>query len=857
MSAPRAPLFACLSASLIFLSAPQVLAETPTDEAVPAVDAAAESTQATEASEVAPVEAQKRKERKGIEEITVTARRREESLEQAPLTITAFSSEDLEANDIRSLEDVTQFVPNLQFDQAAGSSNASRIYLRGVGNGDTIITDDNGVGIYVDSVFLPRAAGTLLAVSDVERVEVLAGPQGTLYGKNTIGGLVNYITRKPQWEYEGNASLRVGTYGQLDTGLVFNAPLVDEKAALRISLATRSNEGYARNSFRDQDVQDSRSLNGRVQLLLQPTESLEVLLSAAQSVAREHGYAPKCKFNSEPGGLTARLFPGFGAACLDDEQRRSVRRVARDGQLEDELRTLSTYMQMTWSASDALTVKSTTAWNRNKVSGSGDGDATQLAVFNGAPSDFDKGQQSSIAQELNFSGEFDVASSRVNWIGGVFGLVEDNFDKQFDTDRSSTVTEVGGTPVLVPRVIARDPRSGAETLAAPQAATDAGFIAASNGFEKECAPGTLETIMDADQNPVRNALGRVLQGCSRLFEGVQTKSRLRSNVTSYAAFGNFDIALTDKLSFAAGVRYTHERRRTYRFRQVNEDDRDRLITPLGRGGLLQVDGIRTDFERSIRIGKWTPALSLTYVFADNFTAYMNHSRGFKSGGFNGRVEGDGNERVEYDPETLSSYEIGFKSNWLDRRLTVNAAYFHSDYVDIQLPNVQITNGGRLSVVVDNAGRASLNGVDLSITGRVSAGLTLRGTFGITAARYEKFEGGNSNDRLIGTPTYSGNVTASYVTDLGRFGELGSRISWAHNGQKGSDSADNRSTHVNKYGTLSAGLSLALPDGKTEIALNGSNLLNREYFLTGIALGNTTLRYFAPPRNFSLEIRREF
>jgi iron complex outermembrane recepter protein len=855
MSATRAPVLACLSASLVLLSTPLASAEPSTGESTRSEDAAAASA-APDAAQTPDVKATKEKGKK-IEEITITARRREESLEQAPLTVTAFDSEELEANDIRSLEDVTQFVPNLQFDQAAGSSNASRIYLRGVGNGDTIITDDNGVGIYVDSVFLPRAAGTLLAVSDVERVEVLAGPQGTLYGKNTIGGLVNYITRKPQWEYEGNASLRVGTYGQLDTGLVMNFPLVNERAALRVSLATRSNDGYARNSFRNQDVQDSRSLNGRVQLLLQPAEELELLFSAAQSVAREHGYAPKCKFNTEPGGLTARLFPGFGEACRDDEQRRSVRRVARDGQLEDELKTISTYMQMTWTAADWMTVKSTTAWNRNNVSGSGDGDATQFPVFNGAPSDFDKGQQDSIAQELNFSGEFDVAARKVNWIGGFFGLVEDNFDKQFDTDRPSTVTEVGGTPVAVPKVIA--PFAGVETLAAPEGATAGGFIAASNGFGP-CIDTPVTVTVDGTPTgtPVRNAANtRDLMACTRMFEGVQTKSRLRSNVTSYAAFGNFDIALTDKLSFAAGVRYTHERRRTSRFRQVSENDRARLITPLGRGGALQLDGIRTDFERSIRIGKWTPSLSLTYVVNDSLTLYANHSRGFKSGGFNGRVEGDGNERVEYDPEILSGYEAGFKSDWLDRRLIVNAAYFHSDYVDVQLPNVQITNGGRLSVVVDNAGRASINGLDLSITGRVTSALTLRATTGITAARYEKFDGGNSNDRLIGTPTYSGSLTASYRMDVGRFGELSSRLTWSHQGQKASDSADNRSTHVNKYGTLSGGLSLALPDGKTEIALNGSNLLNREYFLTGISLGNTTLRYFAPPRQFSVEIRRDF
>ena len=105
--------------------------------------------------------------------------------------------------------------------------------------------------------------------------------------------------------------------------------------------------------------------------------------------------------------------------------------------------------------------------------------------------------------------------------------------------------------------------------------------------------------------------------------------------------------------------------------------------------------------------------------------------------------------------------------------------------------------------------------------------------------------------------YSGNLTATYRMDVGRLGELTSRLSWSYNGDKASDSVDFRSTHVDKYGVLGAGLTLNLPDGKTAIALNGSNLLNRTYFLTAIPAGDTTLRYFAPPRTFSLEVRREF
>jgi iron complex outermembrane receptor protein len=131
----------------------------------------------------------------GVEEIVVMARKRAENMQATPVAITAFTDADLVDKDIRRIQEVGQTVPTLQFDPAVGQANSARVYLRGVGNGDPISSDDPGVGIYVDGVFLPRAQGALLTVADVQQVEVLRGPQGTLFGKNTIGGAVSITTR--------------------------------------------------------------------------------------------------------------------------------------------------------------------------------------------------------------------------------------------------------------------------------------------------------------------------------------------------------------------------------------------------------------------------------------------------------------------------------------------------------------------------------------------------------------------------------------------------------------------------------------------------------------------------------------
>jgi len=154
------------------------------------------------ASETAPASALKSASETGegaidIEEITVTARKREETLEQTPIAITAFTATDIEDRDIRQIEELTSSVPTLQFDNATGNTSSARIYLRGVGDGDPISSDDPGVGIYLDGVFLPREEGALLTLEDGTSVQVLRGPQGTLFAKNTIGGAVSITTRRP------------------------------------------------------------------------------------------------------------------------------------------------------------------------------------------------------------------------------------------------------------------------------------------------------------------------------------------------------------------------------------------------------------------------------------------------------------------------------------------------------------------------------------------------------------------------------------------------------------------------------------------------------------------------------------
>jgi iron complex outermembrane recepter protein len=178
------------------------------------------------------------------EEVIVTARRREESLQEVPLAVTALSADQLETQSVRTLEDVTALVPNIKINSGRATSNTINAYIRGVGQNDPLWGFEPGVGVYIDDVFVARPQGALLDVYDVERVEILRGPQGTLYGKNTIAGAIKYVTRDIVGDTRVNASVTGGSYNQLDAKLSASTPVIDERLYVGAAVAYLQRDGY-------------------------------------------------------------------------------------------------------------------------------------------------------------------------------------------------------------------------------------------------------------------------------------------------------------------------------------------------------------------------------------------------------------------------------------------------------------------------------------------------------------------------------------------------------------------------------------------------------------------------------------
>ncbi len=881
-----------LSASLGVLAASTLALPASADESTPSASES-ESVAQSDGSNAAPAESAKpRKSSTAIEEITVTARKREENLQETPIAITAFTDEDLKSQGITRINDIEESVPNLQFDQAVGQSNAARIYIRGVGNGDPIATDDPGVGLYVDGVYLPRAQGALLSTADIAQVDVLRGPQGTLFGKNTIGGAVNITTRKPSMDgFSGEGEIRLGNYDTVETKLAVNIPIVPERFASRVSFVTQQRDGFTKNRFLggDSTLGRRRLLAGRAQFLLMATDTLEFNLSADHSNEPNTPFPGKCKLvgldpASDTGagadniavaisgaGQAANLGPN-GEVGSNIDSSPAGRAIARnsfaracetssnigefksriDGKTEDELKTFGTNLTATWSASEAFTFKSISSWRRNETKRAADADLTEFAITQSGRNDNDNQTQDAWSQEFNFSGV--AMDNKLKWTTGLYAFSE--YNKENDRGQGTPLTNINPAPLLTSEI----PVAALRTFLAPRnPALDP------DGPGPLLGPGPmLNGIAPASTCPQN------LAGTFACFRGVMTGGFTKSTGQSYAAYSQLTYDVSDKLSVTGGLRFTHERKRVARLEQVIDPrfiNPDRTFTELGMNSLTNntitgmngmfLPGVTADFEKSTRFDKWTPLLNLQYRINDDVNVYATYSRGFKAGLLNGRANEIG-LNLEVDNEVLTSYEAGLKSRWFDSRLIVNVAAFSSTYEDIQLTVRAQNMQGMIVGGIDNAGKARINGAELELVALPIAGLQLNGGFGLTAARYVEFDrAGFSNNKLPGTPTYTFNLGAAYTLPVGSLGDLTTRLGYSFAGEKESDVSDPHFNRADKRGLLSGRMSFAMADGKTEIALYGENLTNRVYLANAVRGISSTLLYYGAPRTYGIELSRRF
>jgi outer membrane receptor protein involved in Fe transport len=549
-------------------------------------------------------------------------------------------------------------------------------------------------------------------------------------------------------------------------------------------------------------------------------------------------------------------------ACARDDSR-DERSVASDlTSLKNNLETLGSNFTATYDFEDGPTFKSISSWRRNELENRIDNDYTEL---NFAQASLNAGNdtQDAFSQEFQLTGTgFD---NKFNWVVGAYAFAEDIRGTNFGGLSTTSTVDFGqnlnfdfngaadgdftASPI---RVVAPTTMTRADGSTFQGFAVVGGTAPGGATFDRLVAVQQALGLGPLNMTCAAAALGGV--PCLPV-QGAITAGTLKVKNQGYAGYTQGTYDLSDSLSLTVGARLTAERKRV-RVRQL-------AVTAGFIGADIRRAGeIDFESERSTRFKDISPLVNLSYQLSDDAMVYTTFSRGFKSGGFNGRAV-DPLLTNEIADEKLISYEVGFKSSFLDRRLVLNGASYFSKYQDIQLTIPQGLNG-QAAIAVLNAGQAEIKGAELEFVARVLPNLELSGSAGLIRSRYTDFDDPSNlqakERNVLATPNYTGNLAALYSLPLGNVGDLRLRTEWTHRGRSSTDVVESEVLRKGKNGELDASITLALSDGKTELTLFGNNLLDREYFTNGVNLGDSlgiAYRFFNDPRTYGIEIRRAF
>ena len=364
-----------------------------------------------------------------VEEIVVQARKRSEFLEDTPISVTALSENTLREAGVLRMDQIQSLVPNLLF-TTADDGLSTDIRIRGIGTPQTVsIAFDPGVGVYVDGVFLPRTIGTLMDVLDIQQIEVLRGPQGTLFGKNTVGGAINITTIKPSPDLEGFALVRPGNFDSVHARGMLNVPFggaLEDIVFARVAFAHTQARGYVYDSFRDEFLSDQNSLSFLGSLRIQPSDDLTMDVSGTWSRQNTKGRGGECVFvqNTSLGSLDPTLYPNCRATGPFENNA--------DAAPLTDLESYGTWGTLTWDAGafgplEDVVAKFIGSWRQQKPRLRVDVDMTATPAFvrataGGPPGNGTPGSQ----EQISIEGQLNAAAwdGRIHFVTGAFGFWE-------------------------------------------------------------------------------------------------------------------------------------------------------------------------------------------------------------------------------------------------------------------------------------------------------------------------------------------------------------------------------------------------------------------------------------------------
>lgn len=725
--------------------------------------------------------AAKKAEAKQLEAVTVSARRRDESLEKVPVAVSAFTEEDmrdLQANNIDGLQGA---VPNMNIVQGRGSSSAVNIFIRGIGQPDALQTFDPGVGMYVDDVYYSRIQGALIGLFDVQRVEVLRGPQGTLYGKNSTGGAVKIVTKNPTDTPEGSVEATFGNEGRREGKFYVSGPLGGAWSASLAGAAVKT-DGYVTDPSTGHKYNDEDTKAVRGKLRFHPSDAFDATLSldyTKQDTALTLGQpvSPLIQTDLVLGPVV--LYQPDLDKKYDFESRTSFS--PDKGQ---KLKHEGAALNLSWKLDDLWTLKSISAYRKLDSKSYIDIDASQFQLGD-VLVDFHQKQAS---QEFQL--QYDNGSN----LQAVYGLY----------------------------------------------------------YLRETVPSHQE----AYASDLYAILGTPIDFLRTIDDSLTT--------TSYAGFAHVNWEFVPSWTLAVGVRYSSDKK-----------NYDRTTSTFWGPALAVLDET-VAFNGNKRWNAWTPTVSLQKQLDPQTMVYVSASRGFKSGGFNGRANSTiDTKTAEYDPETVWTYEAGLKWRSADNHLQANLAAFHSDYKDFQARVSEVIDPTSptpsFSFPVINAAKLRMDGLEFEGAAVFDGGLRLSAQVGYLKARYGRFDDArldptnpqynpHIHDHVPFSPKWTARLAATQTFSLGD----GSALTFGGDYSYRTEtwlSVDNYDALSQKnYGLVGLFGIYDSADGHWQFRTGVKNLTDRVYKTDGqefSSVGNIRTAYYGEPRNWYVSARYNF
>jgi len=786
-----------------------------------------------------------------LEEVVVTATRREQNLQEVPVSIVAITGDNLELQGLDSLEDVGNYIPNLNIQGGGGGTSQPQFRVRGLPN----------VGVYVDGVWQIGTAGFLTQdFVDVDRIEVLRGPQGTTYGRDAVGGAIRIWTRRPGDEFGANVSATVGSLDRRDVKMSVDVPIT-ENFRTKWTGASLYRDGYIQGLDVNDKFGKSDQSVFRGDMLWTPTDALSMRLTYSSTdlemteprvqdaifdtsktqwqswgvqPARYYGLAIEGAIARGGAAEVAGLDPyepefmqaGYPGGKVGKWENRS------NTTLPTTITTEQTSFDVNWSITDSFGIQFLTAWTEQASDSVVDWDNSPYTVVE----DLNRARLELFSEEIQLSG----SKGRFDWVAGFYYWDQEGVSRnvRFYIDEFRTLPGNSAPQLRFDDVYASQRCLGLlDDTVNPRTST---------------GPVTLPGNVVIDESDPRYP--RELATCQRnvydTFESYQYDQHNFNDQDGFAIFGEVTVALTDTLDFTFGIRHHDQKNDSGPLRAIPGVTAPRPATTnmLHTGGdpFAGTRGPATTVE----FDEITTKFALQKQFTDNVMAYISYSEGFDSGGISTVTQGTTQLRFPYSPQIIENSEIGVRSDLANGRVRFNATYFDSDWLNIQnVGVVRDANGNELpQLVTTNVGRANASGLELELTVLPTDALTLNVNVGLLDTEYVDIARGtfalDETTEFAQAPDLTYNIGLQHVADLRNGGRITSRIDYAYSdqfwrslpflrmdwyGPKYGGPIPGGYDESGDWGVLNARIGYQAPNGEWSVALFGTNLTN-EYML---------------------------